>query len=268
MEETDSIIKKTIYRTRMIYKIIKNVKNWNQFLYKHLTKSKDAMIINTRDGYKLKIRPCNTEMSMFIEIWIDKCYNQHGFKIRDSDIVIDIGGNIGMFSAYAAKENVSGKIYAFEPIKENYEIFKENILLNNMQSNVNVNNVAVAKVAGKVEMNIFDAGNSGTSSLYNKDNKESRKTEVEAINLENFILVNNIKRIDFLKVDCEGAEYEIILNLPKEVLNIIDKMVIESHLNTEHDEIDLIYFLSINGFDIKSQKEHIIYAERKQNEKI
>jgi hypothetical protein len=61
----------------------------------------------------------------------------------------------------------------------------------------------------------------------------------------------NISKIDFLKLDCEGSEYRIFENLSEDFLNIIDKIIMEYHSNTDGRLVKMIEKLQNNGFTVK-----------------
>jgi FkbM family methyltransferase len=253
----------TIYQIRVMFKIIKCVKNWHEFFWKHMKKSNEQMTLRMRNGYKMNIRPSNSEMSMIIEIWSEKDYTPKGFEIKPRDTVIDIGGNIGSFSIYAATQAKNGKIYSFEPFTENYNIFKSSIEINKIK-NIRLENRAIAAKGGKYKFYVFDEGNSGTSSLYNNSSKKGKEIKIDATTLPEVVKKNKIRKIDFMKIDCEGSEYEILFKLPKTILKDTEKMVIEYHDNvTKYNHKDLIKFLERNGFDVRKSGTYL-YATNKK----
>ena len=63
-------------------------------------------------------------------------YNFENIDFKEGDSVIDIGGNIGMISIFLAKKYPFLKIYAFEPVKQNYDNFLKNIKLNNIPNGI------------------------------------------------------------------------------------------------------------------------------------
>lgn len=94
-------------------------------------------------------------------------YNFDSIDFKDGDVVIDIGGNIGMISIYLAKKYPFLKIYAFEPVKQNYENFLKNIELNNINKDIiKVFNLAITKDRRDVILT-SPFNNSGASNIYN-----------------------------------------------------------------------------------------------------
>ena len=95
--------------------------------------------------------------------------------------------------------------------------------------------------------------------------------EVETVSLANIFNSNKISKCNFLKIDCEGAEYDILFKTPKKILQRIDKISMEYHnLDKKRDNISLMNFLKNNGFVIKGTKKFsnstgMIYAKRYLN---
>jgi len=136
-------------------------------------------------------------------------------------IVIDIGAHKGIVSCYLAKEYPNVTVLAYEPVKENYEAMLENIKRNNLK-NIIPHNLAVTKDGRNVKIYTDPENNSGGSSLYGGGDYQ----EVESVTLADIFQKHKIERLPLLKIDCEGAEFEI-LNTP--LLSQIDRLRGEFH---------------------------------------
>jgi FkbM family methyltransferase len=207
-----------------------------------------------RNGIKLKIKKTKEDksgLSAFNDVWVRDYYRRRKFKIADSDIVVDIGANTGMFSIYASRHARFGKIFAFEPFKENIKILKENLKLNGIK-NVYPFECAVSDRIGY--KTLFVSRDNLCHSFHMKQ-KIKNKVKVKTINLSRIFKENKIKKIDFLKMDCEGAEYEILLGCSKKDLDKIKKICLEYHnLSEKFNCFSLIKFLKYQGFDVSSEK--------------
>ena len=238
-------------------------KNWIIFplAYYNLIQS-NFIVFKTRTNKIIKIRKHSTDLMALANVWIIEEYNKINFEINNNDIVIDVGAHIGLFSLYASQFCSKGTIYSFEPIKENYELLLANVQLNNLQQ-VHIFNLAVSKynIPIKLYINDDDAGHSIFS-------QSSQNIMVDSISLQKIFDDNKIEHCNFLKLDCEGAEYEIIKNLPLAYFEKIDKMIIEYHMADSHPELlsELCEILSNHSFEIEINSSSlgmgIIYAKK------
>ncbi|CEG13470.1 putative Methyltransferase FkbM family [groundwater metagenome] len=188
-----------------------------------LTKIKlhNLVIIRTSESIDL--------LSMFLEIWKKQIYTPKGYEIKPDDIVIDIGANIGIFSLFAASRT-KNKVYSFEPFPDNFNILKQNVI-DSCMKNVCCFNYAVSSSSGKQKLykSKCDAGHSLFDTT--KEGHLDQYIEVESKTLKQIFDENNIKKCAFLKMDCEGCEFEVIFKTPKEYLNRIEKISMEFHDN-------------------------------------
>ena len=157
----------------------------------------------------------------------EKNYNLDIIHFKENDIVIDIGANIGLVSIYLAKKYPFITIYSYEPVLDNYHHFLMNIEANNV-SNIKPFNKAVTSDGRDVTINInFD--NSGGGSFNAPKANNIKYPNIKSIILDRIFIENKIKKCKFLKIDCEGAEYEILLN--SKMLNRIEYFSGEFHYN-------------------------------------
>jgi len=149
-------------------------------------------------------------------------YGIENVKLTPNDILVDVGANVGMFSIYVHKK-FGCKIIAFEPIPENIENFKRNILLNNLDpENFEIHNLAITgRKNDKVSIGI-QSWNSGGCSIFYKNPGTS--VEIVTDTLHNYVN----KNCKFLKLDCEGSEYDIIPSI-LDIINTFDYIGIEYH---------------------------------------
>lgn len=242
------------------------MKNYPAYFKDYLKKIRRPYITYfLRNGLKYKVRVNTTDRNVLNEIWIYKSYNPKGFEIKKEDIVFDIGGHIGIFTIFAAKHARNGKVYVFEPMPENYKLLRDNVEINKA-SNVFAYNKALSNKNGKQAFYISEGDNKGNNSFY-QIYKNSKKIEVELISISDFIRKNKIKNIDFLKVDCEGGEYDIFMRSPTSILKKIRKISMEYHnINEKMNGGILKDFLEKCGFKIKiipqGKKKGILYAVR------
>ena len=155
------------------------------------------------------------------EVFEQKVYEKF-FPVEDGDIVFDVGASVGPFS-YTLEEKNPEKIYCFEPHKELFQTLTKNITSQNARF--------INKAIGSVD------GTQKLTGLFNEQFIEACEgeniQEVETITFKSFIEQNNIERIDFLKTDCEGGEYDIFNDENSSwIKKNVKKIVGEWHLGT------------------------------------
>ena len=229
----------------------KVIKNWHVYPLSYFGFIRGSVIFHLKNGLNLVVRSPkkSTDIHIFTEIWLENEYDDEFLKIQDNDVIIDIGAHAGYFSLKASSYCKNGKIFSFEPFPDNFKILKENIQINNIQ-NITANNIAISNRNGKQKLYL---GHDSTNSLVKK---KSNSIEVSTIKLENVFEQYDILSCDLLKIDCEGAEYEIILDLNPEILKKIKKISMEYHIIPELDYTGekLVSFLKSNNFKVTSKK--------------
>jgi FkbM family methyltransferase len=141
-----------------------------------------------------------------------------------------------MVSILLAKKYPFLKIYAFEPVKQNYENFLRNLELNEIPpGTVSVENVAVTKDSRDVSVWVNDV-NFGASKVSSGEINPDLAI-VSSKTLQQIAETNGINKIKLLKIDCEGSEYEIIYGAPPELLLNIEYLHGEFHIfNHNYDD--------------------------------
>ena len=219
-------------KLKILFKSRKIFKNWYIYpkIYFKLTK-KEYAIFETKFGQKIKIRVNSTDLMALTHVWMIEEYAKKNFDIKSSDTVIDVGAHMGLFTLYASQSCKIGNIYSYEPVKENFEILKENTSINNLK-NVKIFNLAVSNSNSTITlfMNNDESGHSMFS-------ESSENIIVKSTSLMKIFDDNKIKECNFLKLDCEGAEYEIIEKLPSAYFEMIEKIIIEYHMADSHPEL-------------------------------
>jgi len=138
--------------------------------------------------------------------------------LREGMIVFDVGANIGeitlLFSRFVGE---NGKVFSFEACSTTYKKL-ESICYQSGHNNITLNNLAVSDTIGYVDFYVYPDENSGWNSLakrplenYGINIKTFRCDKVQSITIDRFCEENNLNHIDLLKIDVEGAEYQVLL---------------------------------------------------------
>lgn len=187
------------------------------------------------------------------EIWSQGFYKAPGYEIKNGDRVVDIGAHIGSFTVWALKQGAN--VLAFEPDEDNF-----NLLAHNVEYNHDFNKDGIAgsyelkPFAVKERLGVFaiDRGaegqpNTGGYKVIDAT-EEGAVAPVEAI--EPDFIFEKDEKVDYLKLDCEGSEYEILHYMDEQgYLRLVEKIVMEWHFDkSKADEI--VEVLKANGFEI------------------
>lgn len=244
------------------------LRNWYMYpaVYFKMTK-KPIIEFETKSGLKLIIRTSNnsTDIHVFTEVWLENEYFEPALDIVEDDVIIDIGAHTGMFSALASQYCKKGKVLSYEPNKENYAILIENVQ-NNKLENVSAYKSAVSSKSGIIRL-YLNKKDFAAHSLYKKS---KQWIDVESTTISEIFENNGLTKCDLLKLDCEGAEYDIIMNLPDSYFEKIDKICLEYHNIKENPFTydDLIENLESHNFSVKkrtiSNERGFIYAKQKE----
>tara|TARA_B100000989_G_scaffold298708_1_gene289351 strand:+ start:2281 stop:2952 length:672 start_codon:yes stop_codon:yes gene_type:complete len=179
-------------------------------------------------------------------------------------IFIDIGSCVGLFVEEIFKKYDYSKIseiHCFEPHKANFNFLNEKYKKN---KKIIINNFAISNKKGEFKFymknynNKFDfAGNAGSSLKKNKNNIDKTNYEVVKVTkISEYIIENNLNRIELMKIDSEGSEYDIIFDiLDSNLLEKINKIYFEDHSRKINLDIERKKFFEIINNKGKNIKE-------------
>lgn len=208
--------------------------------------------IRLQDGTRFLVRNA-LDIWLVKESCLDRDYERDAVAIRDGWTVVDIGAGTGEFAVSVARRNPRSIVYAFEPLPESFALLSENVRLNGL-SNVRAVRKAVAGAPGAVTLH----APSGLAGQH-RATRDPAESDPDAISAEATTLEDALRELgtadcDFLKIDCEGAEYEILFNAPAEALSKVRHIAMEYHEGvTEHSPDDLRRFLESRGFRVRTR---------------
>ena len=160
---------------------------------------------------------------MFYEDIYAHCY------LDDLETVIDLGANVGLFSLYMLKKRNCKRIYAVEPTKKAFSQLSESL---HDELNSSIHKLAIHNFEGKskiksVEDNSTISGFIDDVHPYTQHNM--KEEEVDVVTLSRFMNDHNLDRVDLIKIDIEGCEYDVIDSLSDFDLLKSDRYLIEYH---------------------------------------
>jgi FkbM family methyltransferase len=124
-------------------------------------------------------------------------------------VVIDAGANVGQYTLIAAVEvGIHGGVHAFEPVPKNFQRLAAHVLENGLGSTVRTNMVALWHRGETVKLSLPSdaAGNDGIYTI-GIPSVVSDSVACRAVRLDDYVAENKLDRVDFVKMDIEGAEW-------------------------------------------------------------
>ncbi len=253
-------------------RLFKNIQNPLPYFFDKI-KRRDELIFITKPR-ALKIRVPRRLLLIFKEIFMSDVYDVDELikGLSPDSVLLDIGANVGFFSALIVSKGPVKKIYAFEPIPVNIDTLKQIVADNKLlQEKIDLQGKAVTgKPMDGITLYLDSekelTQNASVFSGFEKSH--ANKIIVESTTLSQIIIQNNLEQIDFMKMDCEGSEFDILYNTDPEHIRRIKKMMIEVH-DVDEEKNNITYFnnyLQSLGYRTKyspiNNRFHVLTAER------
>lgn len=196
-------------KIRTALDIVRRIENWPTAVAMRLRRGHPGLrLLTFRDGLNVLCRAGSRDWDVVHELLFAGSYGralEHVAKSGPAPTVLDLGGNLGLFSLLAAR-GPSATVHSFEPGPPNYRLFEMNLLANPaLAGRIHLHREAVGGANATVNW-FFDEANPGGSSLYGTSGKSFPVT----IRAFRDVLADIGRRIDLAKIDIEGAEYDLV----------------------------------------------------------
>jgi FkbM family methyltransferase len=192
------------------------------YRFQNLSSKFKSRSIFKKIGKKLTIRDGNSDIRVFKQIFIDEVYNFFPDQFEPK-IIIDAGANVGFSPIWFKRMFPKSKVLAIEPEKENFKVLSKNIS--------GIQGITALENALWFEQTSLTISNPSSDSWGFRLNTADSCNEnrIETITIQNLITKYSIDQIDLLKIDIEGAEYELFKYESDTWLPYVKMIMIEVH---------------------------------------
>jgi len=262
---------KYTYYLWSIFELLFGVKNWKVLFEIFLGKP----FIGVK-WLELRRNDLKVGVGSKMEAWsvketlIDRFYTKLGTEIQSDWLVVDIGAAIGEFTIEASLQLTNGIVFAFEPNPGSINILRQNIRANNLRC-VETFNLGVWNEKGEIPLHFLNNEPlQAVSGVENCANLETGlETSIPVITLEQVVEEIVGEKVDLMKLDCEGAEYEILLHQDPKLYSKIDRIIMEYHdLDEQRNHHILKSRLEEFGYQVSQHDNRVhdnlgyLYADR------
>lgn len=238
-------------KLRTFGKTLQRCSNWPEISLAKLGLAKSPNLLRFRDG--LVLEPMPPLAATWGEIFEPAIADIYEIRNAQPDLIVEVGGNIGAFACFAARTHPAAMVHTFEPSREHSRILEKNVAHNRL-SNVTLHQSPVTKDGREVTFSALGTG--GGSGLFIHEG--GRSTQMQSVSL-GCLDFSGAKSL-FVKLDCEGAEGEIIewlcANLPKLPPRI--QIAVETHHWCPIPIEQTLEALKSSGFSVRQE---ILYDE-------
>jgi FkbM family methyltransferase len=233
------------YYLASIPRLLRGFRNWPTAvaLFLGLPVRRPTVLVLRDTGLVLRVRTA-LDAWLVKEVCIERQYEAASRPIRDGWTVVDIGGGIGEFALDVAKRFPGTRVFAYEPGAEAFQLLEQNIAANGL-TNVRARQSAVEGASGPVALR----SRSGEGALLTTVGAEGG-TPVAAVTLEQVLGEHGIGRCDYLKIDCEGCEYAVLLSASEHTLDKVGVICLEYHRLAGRSHEELRERLERSGFAV------------------
>lgn len=230
-------------------KYVRCFENWPTYVrdWLGLVTKGEIVTYRLRDGLRLRARAGTADRVVISNMLVKNAFALDKKELGRASVVVDIGAHIGAFSAYAASLAKGGRVYAYEPEKDSFDLLVQNITVNRLEARVIPVNSAVSGSRGTARLFI----GSETFGHSTEVSVSTECTTVPCTSLGDIFKDNKIEECDLLKINAEGAEYSILFGADKDILSRVGQLYMHCHNVDERRNVSAMQgFLLDNGFSV------------------
>ena len=227
-------LRSQIYWARRVVETPLTFRNWPQVWRDMLAGRRgtgpESLTFRTRSGITITTPNVPGARVPVYEIFAEDCYRLEWLlgPLLDRPIqVVDIGGHVGTFACRLTQLHPKASVVSCEPSATTAGYLRRNAEQNGVSDRVAVYQRAVAATTGRALFH-DNGGGSGLNGLAAAGHASGPSTEVETIAFDE-VIASAPAPVDFLKIDCEGGEYDLVLGSSPSSWDSVQRVVIEFH---------------------------------------
>jgi FkbM family methyltransferase len=207
-----------------------------------------------RPPIRLSLRPSGAInvvefMTLFIyqEIFVDKCYDYPPIPL-EQPVIVDVGANTGLFAVRMKQLYPRAQIHCYEPLPSNFVQLQQNLRQSGF-GGCSLFNTGVGASSRAARLHVHDR-NIGGHSLFANQVTGTHHVDIELVGLPTVIDRLDGRKCTLLKLDCEGAEYEILRSLDRNLGQYVENIVFEATPSL-YDVNELVTHLEHAGYVVE-----------------
>lgn len=218
--------------------------NWPEYLFNYVLRRYRPAEYRMRSGLRI-IDGTGTLPGTLAEVFVRKRYG----SVERFRTIVDVGANVGSFALYAAQSCPEARIFCYEPEQQNFSLLKQNLRINGLEGRVAAFQCAVGSSSGRRKL--ATVGVSQTNAFDYVHESASHQV-VDCTSLREILTEHRLESLDLLKMNCEGAEYEILKGFSKSDFDRIANIRLEYHnLDASRNGESLSRYLEAQGYRIE-----------------
>jgi FkbM family methyltransferase len=244
-------------KIKTAWQIVGEIENWPTAFGMRLRQKRPGLrLLNFRNGLNIACRGGTRDWDIVHELYFAGSYGRAMDFLKalpGEPTVLDLGGNIGLFSLLAAQTHPAARVYTYEPGPPNYQMFELNCMANaGLSKRIQLRKEAVAGKTRIAEW-LFDEKNPGGSGLFGT---KGAKYQVQ-IRAFAEVLDSLAGDVALAKIDIEGAEHELLETTPPESWQRIQAISLELHDDPEGRMSSADFMKRMSGFGFKIEQETV-----------
>ena len=213
-----------------------------------------SLTFKTRTGLVISCPNVPGARVPMYEVFAEDCYHLNDFlgaAINGPLRVVDIGAHVGTFACELSRLAPQAEIYCFEPSPTTASYLARNVAANGFSSRIHVTEAAVTSEVGETRL-LDNGGGSGLNRLASTQDGGGEGIAVRTTTFD--ALVAEVGGPQFVKIDCEGGEYDLVFGSSPQSWDTVQHLVMEYHPHPRHNWAELRTWFAERGLTVDTDE--------------